>query len=355
MRIGLHIGPTPEFTPVDRFLDFVRRAEGLGFDPLLFSDTVSLSHLRVRDPYVLMALASQVTERARLGICVTTPITRHLTVTANAIASVDDASGGRAVLGVGTGDTSVYMIGKKAQPLGAMRDSLAALRALLDGAPARVEGRELRSNWRKPRLPLFLAAGGPRTLALGGELADGVITLAGVTPEAVRWVRDRVAEGEAKAGRAGGSLPLWVDGLVGIGEDRRSIRESLKPRVCNIANQNFRLAYHGVPEAHLEEVRRFRTLYDEADVGQGTKNAARVTDYLLDRFAIAGGEAEVAGRFEALAAEGVDAFLVLLPFREEERTPLIEKLARTILPRVDAQHPSFSSSPSRADSNVRTE
>ena len=350
MRIGLHIGPTPEFTPVDRFLDFVRRAEGLGFDPLLFSDTVSLSRLRVRDPYVLMALASQATKKARLGICVTTPHTRHLTVTANAIASVDDASGGRAVLGLGSGDTSVYMIGKKAQSPAMMRASVAALRALLDGNPTQVEGRELRSNWRKPRLPLFLAAGGPKMLALGGELADGVITLAGVTPEAVRWVRGRVAEGEARAGRPEGKLPLWVDGLVAIGSDRAAVREALKPRICNIANQNFRVACHGVPEARLAEVRLFRTQYDEADVGPGTKNAARVTDYLIDRFAIAGSEEEAAARFEALAAEGVDTFLVLLPFREEERFPLIEKLARTILPRVDAGHPSFSfTSPSHAD------
>lgn len=186
VKIGLHIGPSPHFIPVEKVLDFIRRAEELGFDPLLFADTVSLSNLHVRDPYVLMALASRVTKTARLGVCVTTPVTRNISVSANAIASVDDASGGRAVLGIGTGDTSVYLLGKRAQRLGPMRESLAALRALLDGRPVRFEGQELRSNWEKPHLPIFLAAGGPKTLALGGELADGVITLAGLTPETIR-------------------------------------------------------------------------------------------------------------------------------------------------------------------------
>lgn len=157
-------------------------------------------------------------------------------------------------------------------------------------------------------------------------------------------MRGRVAEGEAKAGRGRGRLPLWVDGLVGMGKDRRAVREALKPRICNIANQNFRVAYHGVPEERLEEVRRFRTHYDETDVGPGTRNAARVTDYLLDRFAIAGTGGEVRERFEAIAAEGVDTFLILLPFREEERIELIEKIAREVLPRVDTGHESSISS-----------
>ena len=67
MQIGLRIGPQDEFTPMPQYLDFVRRAEALGFDPLLFSDTVSLSHFHVRDPFVLIALAAGVTTTAGLS------------------------------------------------------------------------------------------------------------------------------------------------------------------------------------------------------------------------------------------------------------------------------------------------
>ena len=73
MQIGLRIGPQNEFTPMPATLEFIRRAEELGFDPLLFSDTVSLSRFHVRDAFVLMALAAGVTRRAGLGTGVTTP------------------------------------------------------------------------------------------------------------------------------------------------------------------------------------------------------------------------------------------------------------------------------------------
>jgi 5,10-methylenetetrahydromethanopterin reductase len=112
MQIGLRIGPQNVFTPVPEYLAFVRRAEALGFDPLLFSDTVSLSHFHVRDPLVVMALAAGVTERAGLGTGVTTPFTRHPSVVANAFCTIDDAiAPRRTYLGIGSGDSAAYLGG----------------------------------------------------------------------------------------------------------------------------------------------------------------------------------------------------------------------------------------------------
>ena len=204
MRVGLHIGPMHDFRPIDEILDFVKRSEGLGFDPILFADSVSLSRFHVHDPYTLLALASRITAKATIGKCVTNPLTRHLSVTTNAAGSIDDISGGRMLLGVGTGDTAVHLIGKKAVRLSTMRESLTVLKKLLSGESVDFEGQALASNWRKPDLPVYLAAGGPKTLALGGELADGLITLAGLSPETIEWVRGCVAEGEAAAGKPKG-------------------------------------------------------------------------------------------------------------------------------------------------------
>ena len=78
MRIGLHIGPMKDFPPVQQFMDFVKKAEDLGFDPLLFSDSVSLSQFHLRDPYTILALAAQATRSATVGTCVTNTVTRHL-------------------------------------------------------------------------------------------------------------------------------------------------------------------------------------------------------------------------------------------------------------------------------------
>lgn len=337
MKIGLRIGPMNEFVPVPAYLDFVRRAEELGFDPLLFSDTVSLSHFHVRDPFVLMGLAAGATRRAGLGTGVTTPFTRHPSVVANAFGSIDDAIAPRpAYLGIGSGDTAVYLIGKRAARLAEMRAYLKVLRGLLDGEPVEFEGATLRSNWRKPDLPIHLAADGPKMMAIAGELADGLILGAGTTPEVLAWARGNLAEGEARAGRQPGTTPLWLDLIVSVGEDRAAVRQAIRPRLCNRANHNFRAGYHAVPEEHLPGVQAFREHYDESDVGAKTKNAERITDYIVDRFAIAGTPADLVERFEGLHDQGVETVVVAMPFRLEERYAIIETLAREVMPRVDA-------------------
>lgn len=337
MRIGLRIGPMSEFIPLEDYLAFVRRAEDLGFDPLLFSDTVSLSHFHVRDPFVLMGLVAGATRRAGLGTGVTTPFTRHPSVVANAFGSIDDAiAPRRTFVGVGSGDTAVYLIGKRAARLAEMRAFLTVLRALLDGDPVEFEGATLRSNWRKPDLPIYLAADGPKMMALAGELADGLILGAGTTPEVLSWARARLAEGEGRVGRPAGSTPLWLDLIVSVGEDREAVRRAIRPRLCNRANHNFRVAFHGVPEEHLPGVKAFREHYDESDVGAKTRNAERITDYIVDRFAIAGTPADLVERFEGLHAAGVETVIVAMPFRLEERYAIIETIAREVMPRVAA-------------------
>ena len=334
MRVGLHIGPMEGFPPIGDFLDFVKKAEDSGFDPILFADSVSLSRFHVHDPYTILALAARSTNRATIGTCVTNPITRHLSVTANAAGSIDDISGGRMLLGVGTGDTAVHLIGKKSVRLAIMREALTVLRGLLDGNPVEFEGQTLTSNWNKADLPIYLAAGGPKTLALGGELADGLITLAGLAPETIEWVRGCVAEGETAAGKPGGSVPILIDGLLSFGNNRDDVRNTIKPRITSFANQNFRVAYHSVPDKYLQEAKTFRENYDETDLGPATKNARYVTDYMIDRFGIVGTASDVVGRFESLADMNVETFLVAMPFSLEERVAIIEMLGREVLPRV---------------------
>lgn len=335
MRIGLRIGPQDEFTPMPEYLRFVRRAEELGFDPLLFSDTVSLSHFHVRDPFVVMALAAGATQRVGLGTGVTTPFTRHPAVVANAISSIDDAiAPRRTFLGIGSGDTAVYLIGKRAARLAEMREYLTAMRGLLNGESVEFEGATLRSNWHKPDLPICAAADGPKMMALAGELADQVILGAGATAEVLAWARSNIAEGETRVGRVAGGTPLWVDTIVSVGEDRDEVRQAIRPRLCNRANHNFRMAIHCVPEEHLAGVRNFRENYDESDVGSKTRNAERITDYIIDRFAIAGTTADVVARFEQLQASGVENMIVAMPFRLDERYAIIETLGREVMPRV---------------------
>jgi alkanesulfonate monooxygenase SsuD/methylene tetrahydromethanopterin reductase-like flavin-dependent oxidoreductase (luciferase family) len=89
-----------------------------------------------------------------------------------------------------------------------------------------------------------------------------------------------------------------------------------------------------VPDEHLPGAQRFRERYDETDVGAKTRNADLITDYIIDRFAIAGTTEDLVRRFAELQAQGVDKVIVAMPFRLEERYAIIETLAREIMPRV---------------------
>jgi 5,10-methylenetetrahydromethanopterin reductase len=217
-----------------------------------------------------------------------------------------------------------------------MRGCLKVLRALLDGEPVTFQGATLRSNWKKSHLPIYLAADGPKMLAVAGELADGVILGAGITPEVLAWARTAIAEGEVQAGREPGSTPMWLDTIVSVGEDRAAVRQALRSRLCIRANHNFRMGFHGVPDEHLPGVRRFRERYDETDVGAKTRNAELITDYIIDRFAIAATDDDLVTRFAELQAQGVENVIVAMPFRLEERYAIIETLAREVMPRVRA-------------------
>ncbi|MCH6551577.1 MAG: hypothetical protein IH804_06135 [Planctomycetes bacterium] len=53
------------------------------------------------------------------------------------------------------------------------------------------------------------------------------------------------------------TTPVWIDGLLSFGGDREAVREAIKPRITSFANQNFRVAYHAVPEEHLAEAARW--------------------------------------------------------------------------------------------------
>src|SRR4029453_9525102 len=152
------------------FGDLCREAEADGFDWLGVADSQSV----FRELYVALTLAALHTERMRIGPLVTNPLTRHLVVTPSAIASVDEVSGGRAALGLGSGDSAIYTIGAPPATLGGLEDSIVTLGRLTSGEPIEREGRTWRVHRSTRRVPIYLAAEGPRTLALAGRLPDGV-------------------------------------------------------------------------------------------------------------------------------------------------------------------------------------
>src|SRR5262245_18474108 len=129
-----------------------REAEDQGFDWIGVADSQSV----FRELYVALTLAALGTSRARLGPLVTNPLTRHLVVTASAIASVDELSGGRAVLGLGSGDSAIYTIGAPPATLAGLEDAVSTLGRLTAGEVVVREGRPWRVHRSMRRVPIYL-------------------------------------------------------------------------------------------------------------------------------------------------------------------------------------------------------
>ena len=164
--------------PIAEIVDLAVHAERLGFDRVWVYD----EGLATRDVYVVMAAIAAATDRIEIGPGITNPYTRHPGQTAAAIASLDELSGGRAFLGIGAGGSlTLDPLGiGRSRPLSAVRETIGVARALFEGGPVDHEGRTttLRSaslSYGRSDTEIWVAGRGPKMLAMGGELADGVM------------------------------------------------------------------------------------------------------------------------------------------------------------------------------------
>src|SRR5512144_2223988 len=233
--------------------DLCREAEETGFEWLGVADSQSV----FRELYVALTLAALHTTRMRLGPLVTNPLTRHLVVTASAIASVDELSGGRAVLGLGSGDSAIYTVGAPPATLAGLEDSVTTLRRLTAGETVERAGRPWRVHRATRRVPIYLAAEGPRTLELAGRVADGVIVGLGLTPDVVRLSLDAIERGARAAGRKLEDVDVWWFAKTNVADTRAAAVEPIKMALAASANHAFRFTLEGkgVPSDLHEKVK----------------------------------------------------------------------------------------------------
>jgi 5,10-methylenetetrahydromethanopterin reductase len=164
-----------------------REVEGWGFAGLLVADSQNLN----ADVWVELALAGAATERIGLGPGVTNPVTRHPAVTASAALTLQQETGGRAVLGLGRGDSALAQIGREPVPARELEEALTAVQGYLRGEEVVLDGTPSRIRWAdqtgQPKVPVTVAATGPRVIGLAARHAERVDLTVGAEPERVRW------------------------------------------------------------------------------------------------------------------------------------------------------------------------
>ena len=310
MRFSLH-------SPARDAEQITRRAvaaEALGYHALFFAD----GHLNNLDGFQAMTVCALRTERLRFGIAATTMAYRDPTTLALSAATSNEFSGGRAILGLGTGDGSTYRLGRKATRLADFAAGLATIRELLRGrsidVPRGEEGAGAVSlNVGRVPVPIYVAAVGPRSLQVAGRYADGIMLGTGFDLDVLEWARAQIAAGARKGGRDPSDIDIALAGMICVDEDGERARDLVRARLANRAHHNFRFTLETVPQHERAGVERFMAAFDISKPLEERADPALITDYLLQRFAIAGTQRECAARIRELAGADVSHVLLTPP------------------------------------------
>tara|TARA_Y100000588_G_scaffold170271_1_gene184030 strand:+ start:8797 stop:9798 length:1002 start_codon:yes stop_codon:yes gene_type:complete len=314
-----------------------KMAEDLGFDYVGVPDSQSLWP----ELYVSLGVIASATERVHLGPTVTNPLTRHPAVAASGIASINRLSGGRAYFGIGSGDSAILNLGLRPAKLADLHEYMQAMRTLLAGESVDYKGRSIHVKWSNNQIPLVMSAEGPRTLAMAGGIADAVIVHSGLTKDVLADTIARIREGERAAGRPEGSAKVWAFAKCNISDNHDDAIDEIKMALAASGHHAFRHTLKGknVPEELQEAVRVLQGEYvtsEHEQLGE-TRNKALsdelgLTDFLAERFAVAGTPDECLAKVQDIRDAGVDNLLILAISSQTD--DLIRRFGEQVIARI---------------------
>jgi probable F420-dependent oxidoreductase len=307
--------------PARELVSLARRAEAAGFSHVWTFD----SHLLWQEPFVIYSQILAQTERVVVGPMVTNPGTRDWTVTASLFATLNEMYGNRTICGIGRGDSALRTLGQPPTSIAELRDCVTVIRELANGRPAAYRGQELRFPWvTGGELEVWVAAYGPRALAVAGEVGDGYI-LQLADPDIAAWMITAVRAAAERAGRDPAAIRFCVAAPAYVGDDLAHQREQCRwfgGMVGNhIADIVARYGATGAVPKALTDYIAGRQGYDYAEHGRaGNRHADFVPDEIVDRFCLLGPVSAHLDKLDQLRALGVDQFAVYLQHDAKEQT-----------------------------------
>jgi probable F420-dependent oxidoreductase len=327
MEFGITI--KPDIT-IDRIVSLTRQAESVGFSYGWIFD----SHVIWMEPFPLLTLMAANTKRMRLGPCVTNPAVRDVTVASSLFATLNVASRGRMVMGIGRGDSSRRVLGKKPTTLENLEEFVKTFRELNAGRPVDHEGVTARFPWTNGQLPPVWVAGyGPKALRTAGRIGDGVI-LQFADPDLISWCLGFVREGAKEAGRDFSKIEVMSAAPVWASDDLKTARDRVRWFPALVSNHVLDLISKYKPEELPESLVSYvqnRGKYDYLHHCEvGSDNATFVTDEVIDRFCLVGPVEQHRKKLETLRRVGVTQFNIYLMCGEEEKT--LDIYGRDVLP-----------------------
>jgi probable F420-dependent oxidoreductase len=321
--------------PASRVVSLMQRAERNGFRYGWTFDSAVLW----QEPFVIHSRVLAHTQQLRVGPMVTNPSTRTWEVTASTFATLNDMYGNRTVCGIGRGDSAMRVVGRPPNTLARLGEAIDVIRDLAEGREARIDGHPIRIPWiRDGALPVWMAAYGPKALALAGRKADGFI-LQLADPYLTEWMVKSVREAAATAGRDPDAITICVAAPAYVGDDLAHARDQCRwfgGMVGNhVADLVARYGEHSslVPE-ELTSYVKSRHGYDYGHHGRaGNPSADFVPDEIVDRFCLLGPAQAHIAKLRTLRDLGVDQFAVYA--MHDAREHVIDTYGQQIIPAVN--------------------
>lgn len=222
IKFGTSIILDPSWGGVHRASESARQLEHWGYDFLWGTD-----ERFGRNVYAVLTLGALNTERVKLGISVTNPYTRHPLITAAAIATINEISDGRAILGLGAGASTLFErqgMPRPHPPLTAIREAIEVMRPFLNGRKISLDGksmkfRDVNIDFESQAIPIYIAARGPKLLQLAGEITDGVIIGSLASEKGLNFALDNIQIGAERVGRDMSELDIVFWAYTAISDD----------------------------------------------------------------------------------------------------------------------------------------
>ena len=295
-----------DWTSTEAFVADIVRAEDLGWGYAL----IPWNPLARHDPYMQLAVAAGRTSRIRLGLLLDNPVLHHPAASASSIATLDEISDGRAILTYGVGDTAVRWLGLRPARVAELEEATVLARRLLAGEAVEVGAvRPARLQHARPA-PVWVAAGGPKTIEMAGRVADGVFLRVGRHPENLRTAIARVHAGARATGREPAEIGIGLIFHTVMSDNPDEIRATARSMAAGYYEYSPALfeipglPWDGPPVEELKQ-HIYPDFHHAADLVESGNLVSFLNEETADSFALFGSADEIAGQIrEAIEVAG---------------------------------------------------
>lgn len=339
VRFGVGMAPVE---PLKKVVATAKLAEELGFEYVVHADQRFAGE---KDVFVTLAADALNTSRVKLGPCVSDPFSRIPALLAVAIASLDELSGGRAVLGLGAGGSGFAQLHLERKHVNqAIREAIVMIKALLAGDVVNFDGQlfkltdaQLKFKARRD-IPIYLATRSPMNLELAGELADGALIATYVSKDQLKFAVDRVRAGAEKAGRKLEDVKLisWV--YTSISDDGHQAVENVRYFVTQAIINTAPEAYPTILAGFHPDLPAFLSKCRDGGregIEAAYKDRTYMTEDVIKRFSVAGTAEDCVAKIKEISSFGIEDIWLRCfsaPRSEIEHEKVIVPFAEKVMP-----------------------